>query len=148
MASNHLEIIHVETFDRVFNDNIEVCTEEFEQVIKEYYWRQTYDVKDGKLSVSILVCCRRFSPSGMQVKKVRLCHQLVLLPRQGSLSMLGSSKHSAVDKRTICVSCLHRVFSRTALRASPQPRPSRQASMLVPVPPQTQPLRYLYSLIM
>lgn len=52
IAFNHLDIVDVRTFDRNFADDMEICKEEdHRHITKEYYWRQTYDIRDGSLSV-------------------------------------------------------------------------------------------------
>lgn len=54
VASNHLDIIDVHTFDNNINHLLEKDDEDLsrEGQIKECYWRQTYDYRTGELSVS------------------------------------------------------------------------------------------------
>lgn len=45
-------IINMRTFDREFSEqDLKVCYEEEGELLKQYFWRQTFDVRDGSLSV-------------------------------------------------------------------------------------------------
>lgn len=53
VVSNHFDITDVRTFDRVFTEgDVRPLLEVDGEVVREYYWRQSYDVRDGSLSVS------------------------------------------------------------------------------------------------
>lgn len=52
VPSNHLDIMDMRTFDKMLSEqDLDVRYEEGE-LLKEYYLRQTFDVRDGSLSVS------------------------------------------------------------------------------------------------
>lgn len=52
VASNHLDIQDVDTFDRLVTGDVDICYEKPEENLEQYYWRQSYDVRDGSLSIS------------------------------------------------------------------------------------------------